>query len=253
MVWVREPPLFCRIPAIQIFFSLLFSFPAIPGDYSLQFPFPTFGDEFFFRSLPIYWLHQWRGGSATTIFAIWIFGDLDWGYVLKSFLVLAIFFLCQDVFLVYSKKVVRREKSKWWLLQFLSTKKWDIYVILASLIFSCLKNMKTALTCLNLVCKIFNWKVEHFPIELNDLVLRIRDYNIISRPRLKFKSSDTPPTFITIGAFLVIFYHPLDINFITFANHTSYKLLDLIDFVWILFWIVCYAPFKLQQHGKVSQ
>ena len=166
MVWVREPPLFCRIPAVRIFFSLPFSFPAIPGDYSLQFPFPTFGDEFFFRSLPIHWLHHWRGGSASTIFAIWIFGDLDWGYVLKSNLVLAIFFLCQDVFLVYSKKVVRREKSKWWLLQFLSTKKWDIYVILASLIFLCLKNMKTALTCLNLDCKIFNWKLEHFPTEL---------------------------------------------------------------------------------------
>ena len=94
--------------------------------------------------------------------------DLD-GYVLKSNLVLAIFFLCQDVFLVYSKKVVRREKSKWWLLQFLSTKKWDIYVILASLIFLCLKNMKTALTCLNLDCKIFNWKLEHFPLELMNL------------------------------------------------------------------------------------
>ena len=35
----------------------------------------------------------------------------------------SIFFLFQDVFLVYVKKVVRGEKSKWWLLQFLSTKK----------------------------------------------------------------------------------------------------------------------------------
>ena len=83
--------------------------------------------------------------------------------------VLAIFFLFQDIFLVYGKKVVRGEKSKWWLLQFLSTKKWDIYVILASLIFLCLKNMKTALTCLNLDCKIFNWKLEHFPLELMNL------------------------------------------------------------------------------------
>ena len=101
-------------------------------------------------------------------------------YVLVLLCSCAIFFLFQDIFLAYGKKVVRGEKSKWWLLQFLSTKKWDIYVILASLIFLCLKNMKTAY-CLNLDCKIFNWKLEHFSIELLNF-WRVWYYQIINRP-----------------------------------------------------------------------
>ena len=147
--------------------NFLFISVFVPGHSRLQLPFPTFGYEFFFVPFPF--TDSITDGEGQLQLFLLFGWDVDWGYVLKSNLVLTIFFLGQDVFLVYIKKVVRREKSKWWLLQFLSTKKWDIYVILASLIFLCLKNMKTALTCLNLDCKIFNWKLEHFPVELMNL------------------------------------------------------------------------------------
>ena len=82
MVWVPEPPLFFRIPGVQIFFSLPLSFPAIPGDSSLQFPFPTFGDEFFFVPFPF--TDSISDGEGQLQLFLLFGWDLDWGYVLKS-------------------------------------------------------------------------------------------------------------------------------------------------------------------------